>query len=620
MTIVLHPQNFVLRSSGGLLDSRSTDPPTFTLAPTTASLPSSGGTIQFSAQNAASYGLTVTRTGITIDGNTGLVTVAGTAAGTSGNITVRATNQSGQSTDVVCAVTVAAVVVVTTGWPSQNVAAFQSSYSKLPVIPGVTAFGANQYGGSGRHPGMSGNTALLFVNSLSTGVSGTYDSGTRIGYGTLRWCLQQTMPRVVIPLVSGWIDFQSGNLRTECVVSNPYITYAGQCAPSPGLHWANLTLTSWVGAGDTGQKHHVFWHASAFWTLNSTAQGQSQYNPVGWYTLYANCTAMWGADESFTLGQSNSGEGNTFISLWQCATLESMGTDAFSYPSANPGTHGHCVFSDWNGVNVDIHRHVGLFNGIRSPHSRSPINVVNCLFGQTWETAVFDRYSGGDKNNVGIDVNMEGCLYVGWPAGWEQPYDAPILLQPLSGQYGWASGCRIWAATPSTSSDPYVNRLLNWGGPGSEANMFSGNVVGVQPARLTASWTPGAVPYSLVNGGDNRVAFSNLALDSCGSRPKDRLPVVQRPITAAKNRIAVNGQSYGSPPKNWSEVAALVPSVAQNSIANPFTGQAAWDGRAVPNATRNTVLTGGTFSDGYNRAGYTELDEFLYEVHLKVTR
>lgn len=86
--------------------------PTFTVAPTTATIPSTGGTIQFTATDpdadTLTYTLPTTRTGITINSVSGLVTVASNAAGTSGSITVLATDPSGLYADASCAVTVQA--------------------------------------------------------------------------------------------------------------------------------------------------------------------------------------------------------------------------------------------------------------------------------------------------------------------------------------------------------------------------------------------------------------------------------------------------------------------------------------------------------------------------------
>ena len=83
--------------------------PVFTVEPTSASIAATGGTIQFTATDADSpsliYTLTTTRFGITINSSTGLVTVTGDAAGTSGNIVVQVSD--GTLTDTAtCMVTV----------------------------------------------------------------------------------------------------------------------------------------------------------------------------------------------------------------------------------------------------------------------------------------------------------------------------------------------------------------------------------------------------------------------------------------------------------------------------------------------------------------------------------
>lgn len=84
--------------------------PAFTVAPTSASIAATGGTIQFTAVDpegsTVTYSMT-TRPGATISSTTGLVTVTSAAAGSSGNITVTASDGV-LSTPTTCAVTVAA--------------------------------------------------------------------------------------------------------------------------------------------------------------------------------------------------------------------------------------------------------------------------------------------------------------------------------------------------------------------------------------------------------------------------------------------------------------------------------------------------------------------------------
>jgi hypothetical protein len=88
--------------------------PVFSVAPATVNLPSNGGTIQFTAVDpqgdAVSYSLPTTRTGITINASTGLVTVTSSAAGTAGSIVARASDGS-LTADATCSVTVSAGVL-----------------------------------------------------------------------------------------------------------------------------------------------------------------------------------------------------------------------------------------------------------------------------------------------------------------------------------------------------------------------------------------------------------------------------------------------------------------------------------------------------------------------------
>lgn len=83
--------------------------PVFTVAPTSASIASTGGTIQFTAADPEGgsifYSLTTTRAGITISPTAGLVTVTAAAAGTSGNIVVQASDGI-LTASATCAVTV----------------------------------------------------------------------------------------------------------------------------------------------------------------------------------------------------------------------------------------------------------------------------------------------------------------------------------------------------------------------------------------------------------------------------------------------------------------------------------------------------------------------------------
>ena len=88
----------------------------------------------------------------------------------------------------------------------------------LPVVPGIMGFGVRTTAGSG--PNRIGGT-IIHVTSLNSS-----------GAGSLREAIDAKGPRVVVFDVSGYIDI---TLDGEIRIKNPYLTIAGQTAPSPGI-------------------------------------------------------------------------------------------------------------------------------------------------------------------------------------------------------------------------------------------------------------------------------------------------------------------------------------------------------------------------------------------------
>ncbi len=108
----------------------------------------------------------------------------------------------------------------------------------LPIIPGAVGFGMQTPAGSGRHLDPP-KTRVIKVTNLNTE-----------GPGSLREALAAEGPRVVVFEVSGNIDFTPiGGLN----IRSPYVTVAGQTAPSPGITLKACQLN--VSADDVLLQH-----------------------------------------------------------------------------------------------------------------------------------------------------------------------------------------------------------------------------------------------------------------------------------------------------------------------------------------------------------------------------
>jgi hypothetical protein len=146
----------------------------------------------------------------------------------------------------------------------------------LPVLPGVSGFGLETVGGKGGR--------IIVVKNLN-----------KSGEGSFAEAIAAQGPRIIVFEVAGVIDLELQSLR----IRNPYVTIAGQTAPSPGITLikGGINIKTHdviiqhirVRPGEAGQPK------KGGWEVDGIATSGGAYN-----VIIDHCSATWATDENIS--------------------------------------------------------------------------------------------------------------------------------------------------------------------------------------------------------------------------------------------------------------------------------------------------------------------------------
>lgn len=430
----------------------------------------------------------------------------------------------------------------------------------LPIVPGSAGFGTNQWGGSGRHLGGSNEAAIFFVDDRGTGESGSWDSGTRIGYGTTKWCANHPEYGHVVWLVNGLLDFTGGGSR-NIQVANNYKTFHGHTAPGHLAYRGTL----WV----TNGQHLCLWHLPIFQDLYEVGDNADctalLTTPVPESVLWANCLHWFGSDECTDWFRSISNSG-----FWQSVIGNALVEGNHSEGEHNYGS----IFGDESTL-ISMGRSIIMNCRARFPLSYAPsLSLFNCLMYNWAENA--SQIAGDSEQS---DTNIEGCLYV---AGPNTTSDNAIRLYS-----SLISGSRV-----------YLNGNRGFGI--TEANIVQNDAgLTLELARLSAAFQSGTGVTPI---GD-RQEFAQLVIDHVGPRPASRHALIQGVLEQIINEFEGSG-TLGSYPDVPDDVG--YPSITNGPVLDPTDPGSFWGGVPCPMdlATRNQTMS----------SGYTRFEEWSHAI------
>lgn len=420
----------------------------------------------------------------------------------------------------------------------------------VPVIPGASGYGIET-------PAGRGGKVYKVTNLNETGT------------GSLGACVVASGPRVCVFEVSGTI-----RLSQELKIKNPYITIAGQTAPSPGIMLRGAGI--WILTSNVLIQHLRVRPGDDVNGPNpenrdALAIDASSSNPVS-NIVIDHCSFQWAIDEMASAYWN-----------WNNITLNN---NIFAEPlhdSLHPkGAHGYGVlFGHSNTGSVSMIGNLLAHQADRNPLSRAPrfVMVNNVVYNRKhYDVDLQGRDGVASENSIVGNVFLRGKDFGNAKVG---PIQIGGYIYPLQ------SGSKVYVAdnrAEGLTSDP-------WSIVTQTTQQLS-----LPPLRLSSrpAWPKGLVARSTSN---NQVLDAVLA--SAGARPMDRDPVDARIVRQVRDRT---GQ--------------IINCVASDGSARCQKNAGGWPVLAQNKRT----LTLPSNPNTVNSDGYTNLEKWLHQMAAAVER
>ena len=298
------------------------------------------------------------------------------------------------------------------------------------------------------------------------------------GPGTLAAALAEKGPRTIVFEVGGAIDLA----RSSLTIDEPYVTIAGQTAPSPGItilrggidvktHDVKLQHLRVITGAD-GQAKRSGWEADAF----STAAAAR--------VVVENCTFMWAIDENMSASGPRF-TGDT-VEEWRAGTSHNivfrlnLAAEGLADSSHPKGEHSKGSLIHDNATGIVFDRNIWAHNVERSPLVKGGAQVLmvnNLIYNPGYRavhynlmdlewaghapvtgeiTAVGNVMRGGNDTDEGLPFLMLGGVGdLAWHGKDNRAVDRHGNPLPMFGRYGETAARLIESETPLASLDGY---------------------------------------------------------------------------------------------------------------------------------------------------------------------
>lgn len=201
------------------------------------------------------------------------------------------------------------------------------------------------------------------------------------GIGSLRYGMEAAYPRIIVFEISGTIT-----LTSYIWVDNPYLTVAGQTAPSPGITIKGAGF--WIASHNIIVQHMRIRSGSPINTTNCNWWDSFDIEEGAYNIVADHCSFSWAVDETIGIGW----EGAKNITLQWCIISESL--DCNCHPE---GCHSMGLLAGPKSTDISIHHCLFAHNGDRNPTigSIGRVEVINnVIYNYRWDATKFEHYTG----------------------------------------------------------------------------------------------------------------------------------------------------------------------------------------------------------------------------------
>ena len=298
------------------------------------------------------------------------------------------------------------------------------------------------------------------------------------GPGSLAAALAQEGPRTIVFEVGGAINLE----RSSLTITEPFVTIAGQTAPSPGItlvrggidvktHDVKIQHLRVITGAD-GQPKRSGWEADSFSTVAAMR------------VVVENCTFMWAVDENMSASGPRF-TGDT-VEEWRAGTSHdvvfrlNLAAEGLADSSHPKGEHSKGSLVHDNATGIVFDRNIFAHNVERSPLVKGGAQVLmvnNLIYNPRYRavhynlmdlewaghtpvtgeiTAVGNVMRGGNDTDEGLPFLMIGGVGdLAWYGEDNRAVDRHGNALPQFGRYGVTAAEILPAEEPLTSLDGY---------------------------------------------------------------------------------------------------------------------------------------------------------------------